>query len=174
MKQRCYEIIDDSGYLAIIDPVGYRSFVDNDWTLDQLIEHFKSEINDRHLAMWGTGREDTWRVDVCFERSKEAGFREFYTLLYASDEQLLITNYETLTMAAQFEDVRLPEPHQQDLLIPVLSGLYLCRVIQHFDPQSHNPTLQHDQADFLVEITLVKDVDSVNAVIAAGIPWSNF
>jgi hypothetical protein len=174
MKLHRYEITDDSGFLAILDPVGYRSFVDDDWTLDQLIEHFRSAINDRHLAIWGTGRENTWRVDVCFERSGAAGFREFNALLHASGEHLLLTDYETLTMAAQFKDVRLPEPHQQDLLIPVLPGLYLCRVVQSFDSRSQNPTVQDDHADFVIEITLVKDAYSVNDNIVSGIPWSNF
>jgi hypothetical protein len=174
MKHLIYEITDDSGLLALIDPVVYRYFVDSDWTLDQLVQHFKSSINDGHLALWGTGREETWRVDIGFERSTESGFREFNTLLRASSDHLLLTNYEALTMAAQFEDVKLPEPHQRDLLIPVLSGLYLCHVVQRFDPESFNPTLRDEQADFLVEFSQIKDADSVNVEIASGIPWSDF
>jgi hypothetical protein len=174
MKQRRYKITDDSGLLALLDPVGYHSFVDSDWTIDQLIQHFKSAIHEGHLALWGTGREDTWRVDVSFERSTVAGYREFNTLLRASSDHLLLTNYEALTMAVECGDVKLPEPHQQDLLIPVLSGLYLCRVVQRFDPESYNPTLRDERTDFLIELTQIKDAESVNVEIALGIPWSNF
>jgi hypothetical protein len=173
MKQHRYTITDDSGYLALVDPVGYRRFVENNWTIDQLIQHFHSAIHERHLALWGTGRKDTWRVDVGFERSPVTGFREFSTLLGASGQHLLLTNFETLTMVVQLGEERLPEPHQPDLLIPVLSGLYLCRIVQRFDPESYNPYFRDKRTDFLVELTQIQDAESVNVDIASGIPWSN-
>ena len=49
----------------------------------------------------------------------------------ATKGRLLVTNYESLTMAAQFKDVTLPEPHQSDLLIEVPAGSYRCRVVQY-------------------------------------------
>jgi hypothetical protein len=48
------EVTDDYGILALVDPAAYESFVDNDWTLKQLVSHFKSETNEKHLLVWGT------------------------------------------------------------------------------------------------------------------------
>jgi hypothetical protein len=49
----------------------------------------------------------------------------------SSRGRLLLTNYESLTMAAQFPDVVLPEKHQTSLLIPVPAAHYACRIVQH-------------------------------------------
>lgn len=166
MKHQQYEVTDDSGFLGLIDPSDYRSFVDNQWTLEQLVEHFESEMRAGHLLIWGTGREDIWRVEVSFAPSSLVGFREFTAPIRASGNHLLLTNYEALTMAAQFEDVRLPEPHNQDLLVPVTPGLYACRVVQRSDPEVSDP---RPQTDFLVDLTPLKE----NVQVPSSIPWSD-
>src|SRR6476619_1874578 len=142
MERRLYEVTDDSGFLALIDPASYRSFVAADWTLDQLINRFREEMRDKRLLIWGTGREDLWRVEVRFHRSSIGGFREFTAPVYAAGGYLLLTNFESLTIAAQFDDVKLPEPHQTDLLIPVPTGSYSCRIVQRFDPELDGPPHQ--------------------------------
>src|ERR1700733_15329574 len=97
MRSQRFRITDDSGFLALIDPDAYRSFVDADWTLEQLFEHFKSEIDARHALIWGTGREEGWRVQVTFSDVTNEGFREFVAPIAASGNCLLLTNYESLT-----------------------------------------------------------------------------
>ena len=47
-----FEVTDDSGFLAIIDPDAYRGFVHADWTWDTIQEHFRREMRDRHLLIW--------------------------------------------------------------------------------------------------------------------------
>lgn len=173
MEHRVYEVTDDSGLLAFVDPLSYRSFVGNDWALDQLVRHLKSETELGRLVIWGTGREDTWRVEIRLGNPPEPGFREFTAVIRASGEHLLLTNYESLTMAAQFESVTLPEPHARDLLVPVQPGLYRCRVVQRFDPEPHAPSLRDDRADFVVELAALKEADRVNIKATPGIPWSD-
>jgi hypothetical protein len=167
-----YEIADDSGFIALVDPADYQSFVDSAWTLNQLVRHFKEEMKSGRLVIWGTGREDLWQVDIHFGRSSDTGFREFSTILRASTGQLLLTNYESLTMAAQFEDVSLPENHQRNLLIPITPGVYRCRIVQRLDPDATDPTLRDNKADFLVELTLVNDDDEEVEDVPL-IPWTN-
>jgi hypothetical protein len=36
------EVTDDSGFLAVIVPTAYESFVNNDWQLAQLFGHFRA------------------------------------------------------------------------------------------------------------------------------------
>jgi hypothetical protein len=163
-----YEITDDSGFMALVDPAAYRSFVDSKWTLNQLVRHFKEQMKCRRLVIWGTGRDDIWRVEVRFHRSSDTGFRKFSTKVRASAGQLLLTNYEALTMAAQFEDVSLPEAHQKDLLIPVTPGVYDCRIVQRLDP-----LLRDEEVDFLVELALVENNDD-EAEDVLAIPWTEF
>lgn len=144
MESRRYEVTDDSGFLALVDPDAYESFVASDWTMDQLDRHFQRERERGRLVLWRTGREDTWRVDVRFGRSADAGAPTFTERVRASAERLLLTNYESLTMAAQLDDVSLPEDHQRDLLIPVRPGLYDCRVFRR---------VAGGTADWVVELT---------------------
>jgi hypothetical protein len=101
MESRLYEVTDDSGFLALLDPAGYPSFVAAAWTLAHLVQHFKREMKAGRLAVWGTGREGCWRGEVRFRHSSDTGFREFTMRLRATGGHLLLTNYESLTMAAQ-------------------------------------------------------------------------
>ena len=59
-----YEITDDSGFLALVDPDAYRGFVTKNWELDDLLARFKAEMSGRRLLIWGTGCENTWSVRV--------------------------------------------------------------------------------------------------------------
>jgi len=51
------EVTDDSGFLALVVPATYETFVDSDWTLEQLLTHFKAQMDLRSLLIWGTGLE---------------------------------------------------------------------------------------------------------------------
>jgi hypothetical protein len=73
---------------------------------------------------------------------------------------LLVTNYESLTMAAQFSDVRLPQAHEQANVIRVPAGSYDVRVVQHVDPDGDE---LEAGPDFSVQLT------ATNAPTA---PWS--
>jgi hypothetical protein len=70
------EVTDDSGFLALVVPAAYDTFVASDWTLDQIMTHFKTQMGRRSLLIWGTGLEGFWKVDVRLKKSKVKGFRE--------------------------------------------------------------------------------------------------
>ncbi len=148
-----YKVTDDSGFLGIINPDLYQSFVDENWEFDQLFAHFKMEIKKKNLLLWGTGGEGIWKVEVRNEISKEKGMRQFEGFIKVTQEMLCLTNYESLTMAAQFSDVKLPEKHQQDLNIIMKNGLYQCRIVQLFNPADMSK--KGISYDFLVEFAKV-------------------
>lgn len=59
-----------------------------------------------------------------------------------------MTNYESLTMAAQFDDVTLPQnpqKHELDQVVNVPPGEYTCRVTQLRDPDDEEA--EHDDGD---------------------------
>jgi hypothetical protein len=148
VRQR-FQISDDSGFLALVDPNLYQGFVDRDWTYESLFTHFRQEMGRRSLLLWGTGREDFWTVEVvtddCDEYERPTGYRRVSGPIRVSAGQLHLTNYESLTMAAQFPDVRLPEPHLRDLVFEVPDGEYVCEIIQLADPGSDQDADEDDE-----------------------------
>lgn len=79
------------------------------------------------------------------------GVREASGPLQVAGGSLLLTTYESLTMAAQFKDVTLPERHQEDLRVSLPDGDYTCRIIQMFDPEEQEAA-GDEKPDFVVEI----------------------
>ncbi len=146
-----YEITDDSGFLAVIDPDAYAGFVQVDWTFQILQEHFKREMQKGHLLIWATGMEHVWRVAVSMGPTKTTGFREVIGSINCTKGRLLLTSYDSLTMAAQFADTRLPQNHEQDQVIQVSPALYSCRIIQLSDPHTSRPF--NEKTNFVYEIT---------------------
>lgn len=157
-KEDCvllFEVTDDSGFLAIYDPEKYSSFVDEDWEFDQLLNHFVDQINKNHLLVWATGSAGTWKVEIGSEITDRQGFRQLTGFINILDNRLCLANYETLTMAAQFSDVRLPEPHLNYLTLPLNNGFYRCRIVQLFDPNSSSDSSQN--VDFAIELEQAQD-----------------
>lgn len=168
VEKSMLEVTDDSGFLALIDPDAYNGFVDEDWSLDQLMDHFRAEMGGRRLLIWGTGQEGFWRVRVGRQGSAAGAFREISGPIAVSAGRLLLTNFESLTMAAQFADVSLPQDHDRDLLLDVPSGTYSCRVLQMFDPREEMMA-EGDGPEFIVEIL----DDEPLAEGWSEIPWSD-
>lgn len=65
-----FEVPDDSGFLALVDPDVYQGFVGSDWTYDSLFLYFRNAMMQQSLLLWGTGREDMWTIDVVTDGSQ--------------------------------------------------------------------------------------------------------
>ena len=129
-----FTVTDDSGFLAIVDPDGYQGFVAEDWTDESLFDHFTREMRRRSLLMWATSEHGgTWTVTT--EASGRAG-RSVTGHIVSTMGRLCITNYESLTMSAQFADVSQPEPHMADLVFDVEVGTLECIVTRFHDDDS--------------------------------------
>jgi hypothetical protein len=160
------QVTDDSGLLALVDPDAYSGFVAEDWAWEDMVARFHEEMAARHLLIWGTGQEGCWTVDVSLSRAVEAGIREVAGSIVATKGRLLVTNYESLTMIAQFSDLTLPEPHETDLVVDVPPGLYRCRVVQHALEAGN--WAEGCDAEFRIELQPAK----VPEPTWAKIPWS--
>jgi hypothetical protein len=161
-----FKVTDDSGFLAIIDPDAYQGFVHVDWTWDTIQEHFAREMRERHLLIWGTGMENVWSIDVSLQPTRATGFREVVGSIDVSRGRLLVTSYDSLTMAAQFPDVTLPEEHEREQVLSVSPGLYDCRIIQLSDPDSDAPF--KEAVSFIYEVTRA----TLPREVWSEIPWS--
>jgi hypothetical protein len=161
-----FKVTDDSGFLAIIDPDAYRGFVSSDWTWETIQQHFINEMRERHLLIWGTGLEHFWSIEVALEPAGASGFREVIGNIVSSRGRLLLTNYESLTMAAQSPDVSLPQAHEGEQVLSISPGLYDCRIIQLSDPESDAPF--EEPINFIYELTRATSPREV----WSGLPWS--
>jgi len=95
--------------------------------------------------------ERFWSIDVSFQPTRASGCREVVGSIGASRGRLLLTNYESLTMAAQFPDVTLPQADERGQVLSVSPGLYDCRIVQLSDPASDAPF--EETVSFLYEFT---------------------
>jgi hypothetical protein len=160
-----HKLTDDSGFLAIVDPDAYEGFVQKEWTLDSLRQRFAREMANRHLLIWSTGVGNVWNVQVSFQPTKASGFREIVGTINSSRGRLLLTNYESLTMAAGFADISLPGAHEQENVLQVQPGLYDCRLVQLSDPDTSAPF--EEPVSFVYEFTPVTQAREA----WSRIPW---
>ncbi len=133
------KIIDDDGFIALVNSARYQSFIDEDWQFDQLMAHFVDQTNVGNLIVWQTSGDGggNWLVSFQEKPSNKNSFRQFEQLINVTTGELFLTNYSDLTMAAQFSDVSIPAAHNADLKIDLKNGLYNLTVRQLFDPDNY-------------------------------------
>lgn len=153
VDDKTFVVSSDYGCLALIDPKAYDSFVSENWELEQLLAHFVSQSNQSRMVAWGCV-SGNWRVEIVWGNTNLSGYLEFSSQIVSSG-QLLLTTYDDLTMAAQFEDVSLPEPHAAEYQFDVAAGEYCVRVVQIFDPaQAETPEVfDGTEPHYRIELT---------------------
>jgi hypothetical protein len=165
-----FKITDDSGFLAIINADRYKSFVNEDWELNELMDRFIAEMNQDNLIIWATGLENLWTVDVLPAPSGNPAFREFTKTIEVTAGRLYLTNYEDITMAAQFADEKLPSKHQQDKYIGLPNGRYSLTIRQLYDPAYIDPDVEIATH---FEIIACPAADSISAPAKAIFWWKS-
>jgi hypothetical protein len=152
-----FTITDDSGFLGIVNSDKYNSFVSEDWQLPQLFKHFVDEMNNDNLILWSTGAENVWTVNFVNEPSEAKSLREFNKTLQVTNGKIFLTNYEDLTMAAQYHDEKIPAKHDADLSIDLDKGRHEFQIRQFFDPADDN---YEPEGKVNFEIVIQKDTTS--------------
>lgn len=170
MKQ--LTIADDSGFIGIANFDQYQSFVANRWNFDMIKQHTIGQSNLNRILFWATSFEEDWRIKIVDEATNTAAFSEFRGFLEVSDQRLYLCNYETLTMAAQFEDVKLPETHLQDLYIELKNGKYGLTIRQMYDPENYKR--EELNFDFEIVIQEVKKNIEIYHNRFDQLPWSKW
>src|SRR3546814_9564220 len=102
------------------------------------MKHFVDEMNNKYIIFWATGSAYEWTVSFVDKSSNKKAFREFTSTINVTDEKLYLTNYEDLTMSAQFEDTKIPAKHNSDLIIKLENGLYNLTIRQLFEPEDYD------------------------------------
>jgi len=126
----------DGSSLALIDASRYEGFIrDGDWGKgDKLIKHLREQARDLRVLLWLTGMERDWKVEVHIGAPSVSIDRDRVGLITAKSDRLHLMNYDSLTMAAQFEDHHLPDKETKKYAITVSPGSYLCTLQTLFEP----------------------------------------
>lgn len=132
-----YVVPDDSGILAVVDANRYHPFIGPAWTLDQILTRFRESMRDRCMLVWSPGCEGNWRVVATLGPAESGHFRLAEGSIQVESDGLHVVSYDSLTMAAQFSDVPVPQAHERDNLIRLPRGLYTCTVAQLFPPEEN-------------------------------------
>jgi hypothetical protein len=156
--------------VALIDAAAYPSFVDEEWTLPQIRKHFTTQMNGGTMLAWGTGASGNWRIRVAGRAGAARIYRAFTGRITATGKKLHLTSYDELTMAAQFENVRMPEKGTEGWFIPVKPGEYDCRVTQLYDPAKAESAQVFKQTTphFLLNVAKAK---GSKASVFKQVPW---
>ena len=140
MRTTKFNVYDEDGFFSVVNVEQYKTFVNENWTLDQLFEHFVNEMNDQHMIIWQTNNDGggDWTIEVLEQPTGKSCFRSFEKTIEVNGGELYLVNYTDLTMAAQFDDVALPSKENADWKIHMENGIYTVTVRQMFDPEHYD------------------------------------
>ncbi|MEL7486751.1 MAG: hypothetical protein AAGJ87_06000 [Pseudomonadota bacterium] len=129
------QIDDDSGLLALVVSSEYRSFVSEDWTYEQVLDHFAAQMQARNILVWGCGDGgNLYRVQVAAGFTSIEGYRNATGVINPVNGRLHLASYTALTMAAQFADYHIPSDDEATLAFSLPAAMTRIRVIQMYDP----------------------------------------
>ena len=117
-------IINDSGILALVNNERYSSYVIEQWTFPQLKNHFIEEMKNDSIIIWSIESEDPCTITFLDKPSGEKKIREFSKVIRVTNGRLYLTNYEDITMAAQYANEKIPAKYNSDLFIELNNGMY--------------------------------------------------
>jgi len=129
---------DDTNFIGLANAEKYKSFVDEDWELDILLQHFADEMKKGHILvfqMTEEGNEHSWNVDIKIgdENIVQKCFRKAEGYLKVAENHLYLVDYICLTMAAQFEDEKVPDENSSNYKIEIENGIYKIEIFQYYN-----------------------------------------
>lgn len=128
----------DTNFIGIANPDTYASFVDEDWELDMLLDHFASEMEKGSLIacqMTEEGIQHSWNAEVTFgtDEMNPPCFRRAVGQITVTSGELYLVDYDCLTMAAQFPHEKVPDDNCARYKVDIENGHYKVEVIQYFN-----------------------------------------
>ncbi|PHP90557.1 hypothetical protein CFB52_010640 [Burkholderia sp. AU18528] len=125
--------VDADGFVALVCPDMYSGYVDENWTLDQVLARFAEQMNNAALFIAYPGHDFADRVLRISDAPLPATvLREVSGVVNVGEQGLWLTDYTQLTMAAQFRD-ELPMRNHH-LRMPVSPGPHRLTLRQLASP----------------------------------------
>jgi hypothetical protein len=169
MHKTKFNVYDEDGLFSIVNVQQYKTYVNEDWTLDELFEHFVNEMNDQHMIIWQANKDGgDWIIQVLEQPTGKSCFRSFSKTIEVTNGELYLVNYTDLTMAAQFDDITLPAKENAEWKFNVENGIYTVTVRQMFDPEHYD----YDETDSTAfEIIFDKTIKNHNRTACQVLWW---
>lgn len=153
--------IGDTNFIEVVNVDKYNSFVNEDWELKMLLQHFVNEMQKGHILvfqMTEEGIEHSWNVNVKIGvgLTQQTCFRNEVGYIKVTDNQLYLVDYTCLTMAAQFSDEKVPDKNCSKYKINIENGVHKVEVIQFYNVDK-DEYVGNSDADILLNFTKVND-----------------
>ncbi|MEC0233048.1 hypothetical protein P4H71_01580 [Paenibacillus kribbensis] len=151
--------VGDTTFIALVNANQYQSFIDEDWTLPMLKEHFLKQTREKHILvfqMTQQGIEADWNIQLSLadEREDDLWLKKDIGYIQVDNQELHLVEYTCLTMAAQFEDEQVPDSYCSKFSYPIDNGLYKVNIIQFYDVDT-NQRLGSENVDLQIVFTKV-------------------
>ncbi|PEF97125.1 hypothetical protein [Bacillus toyonensis] len=164
----------DTNFIGVANTNKYESFVDGDWELDNLLQHFGDEMKQGHILvfqMTEEGIEHSWRVEVRkgTEKITHKYFRKAVGHIQVTENQLYLVDYDCLTMAAQFQNHKVPDQNCSKYKIEIENGFYEVEVVQYYNVDE-DEYVGASETDILLNFIKV----SANEPIAEMVFWCTY
>ena len=158
--------VDEDGFVALVCPDTYQGFVNEDWTLEQVLSRFVEQMGAGALfAIYPGPDVADMSVRISDVPSSATAWREVSGLVRVGEGGLWLTDYTQLTMAAQFQDSRPIEDGRIDhIRLPIPSGVYQITARQF--SRSYE-----DEIEPAVELIFVPADPSENHASFKEVPW---
>jgi hypothetical protein len=164
----------DTNFIGVVNPEKYKSFVDEDWELEILLQHFADEMKDGNILvfqMTEEGIEHSWNIEVKIgiELIEQKCFRKAEGYIKVTCNQLYLADYDCLTMAAQFESEKVPDKNCSHYKIGIENGVYKVAIVQFYNADK-DEYVGTNEKDILLNFVKVSDFQQ----IADKVLWCSF
>ncbi|MBC7805884.1 MAG: hypothetical protein H7145_07010 [Akkermansiaceae bacterium] len=161
-------VTDDCGVIGIVDVEQYHTFIGKSGSHEEFMVHIHSAIEDGIGLVWGTGREDVWRISIRRGSSNLEGYRSFESMLHLHSGNLLVLDFDT--MLVESESGELSATSLNIVETDLNPGSYICRVIQMYDHSDLDDDPNLRVADFVIELQAAATNENT-ARNTKAIPW---
>ncbi|WP_127529774.1 hypothetical protein [Paenibacillus kobensis] len=151
----------DTSIIGLVNAQEYKSFVNSDWKLNELLNHFSEQMTNGNLLVYqmtNEGIEHSWNILI--ENGSDITDEEFYRkaegYIKVTSNRLYIVDYDCLTMSAQFEDSGVPDKNCKKNEIDLSNGTYKVTFYQYYNVDESNYMGRTDM-DAKMVFTLVSD-----------------
>jgi len=129
-------INDYDGIISLVNSDTYKTFVSENWELEQLKSHFIEEMNSDSIIVWQTNNfgGDNWKIELTTNESVEVAHSEFTKTIEVTNGKLYLADYTDLTMVAQFSDYSIPAKGHENQSFEIENGKYLVKIKRFFNP----------------------------------------
>jgi len=130
----------DTTFIALVNHYEYQSFVDNNWDLSMLKEHWIKQTIDNNILVFQMTEDgvEEWRISIEKQMPQDIEcFRQDIGFINVTNGELCFVDYSFLTMVAQFDNYNIPNKTEEKIKFTIRffidNGLYKVGIFQFYN-----------------------------------------